>query len=88
MTNKIATNGIYNHLKHNRKHKVAWDDAVYIHQGVQTNICWNEFNSEVQKSLKKLENCGRHFLEMGMYFHLNVVSYFIFLSKKSLLMKI
>ena len=30
--NKIAINGIYNHLKHNRKHKIAWDDAVYIHQ--------------------------------------------------------
>ena len=29
--NKIATNGIYNHLKQNRKHKIAWDDAVYIH---------------------------------------------------------
>ena len=29
--NKIAINGIYNHLKHNRKHKIAWDDAVYIH---------------------------------------------------------
>ena len=28
--NKIATNGIYNHLKQNRKHKIAWDDAVYI----------------------------------------------------------
>ena len=29
MKNKIATNGIYNHLKHNRKHKFAWDNAVY-----------------------------------------------------------
>ena len=29
--NKIATNGIYNHLKHNTKHKIAWDGAVYIH---------------------------------------------------------
>ena len=29
--NKIAINGIYIHLKHNRKHKIAWDDAVYIH---------------------------------------------------------
>ena len=29
--NKIAKNGIYNHLKHNRKHKIAWDDAVHIH---------------------------------------------------------
>ena len=29
--NKIAINGSYNHLKHNRKHKIAWDDAVYIH---------------------------------------------------------
>ena len=29
--NRIAINGIYNHLKHNRKHKIARDDAVYIH---------------------------------------------------------
>ena len=29
--NKIAINGIYNHLKHNRKHKIALDVAVYKH---------------------------------------------------------
>ena len=83
--NKTATNGIYNHLKQNRKHKIAWDDAVYIdrephymrrkikqsiyinaldasekhtkimnlEKGVKTNPCWNEFNSEVRKSLKQ-----------------------------------
>ena len=82
--NKTATNGIYNHLKQNRKHKIAWDDAVYIdrephymrrkikesiyinaldasekhtkimnlEKGVKTNPCWNEFISEVRKSLK------------------------------------
>ena len=27
---KDKINGIYYHLKYNRKHKVAWDDAVYI----------------------------------------------------------
>ena len=83
--NKIAINGIYNHLKHNRKHKIAWDDAVYIdrephymrrkikesiyinaldasekhtkimnlEKELKTNPCWNEFNSEVRKSLKQ-----------------------------------
>ena len=85
MKNKTATNGIYNHLKQNRKHKIAWDDAVYIdrephymrrkikesiyinaldaserhtkimnlEKAVKTNPCWNEFNSEVRKSLKQ-----------------------------------
>jgi len=118
--NKTATNGIYNHLKQNRKHKIAWDDAVYIdrephymrrkikesiyinaldasekhtkimnlEKGVKTNPCWNEFNSEVRKSLKQWEMCGHHFLEMGMYFHLTVVIYYISVSKKSSLMKI
>ena len=27
---RVSTNGIYNHLKHNKKHKIAWDDAVFI----------------------------------------------------------
>ena len=26
----VSTNGIYNHLKHNKKHKIAWDDANFI----------------------------------------------------------
>ena len=30
--NKIATNGIYNHLKHKRKHKIAWDDGCSLHR--------------------------------------------------------
>ena len=30
MKNKVSTNGIYNHLKYNKKHKIAWDDAVFI----------------------------------------------------------
>ena len=28
--NKVATNGIYNHLKQNKKHKIAWEDEVFI----------------------------------------------------------
>ena len=28
--NRVSTNGIYNHLKNNKKHKIAWDDAVFI----------------------------------------------------------
>ena len=53
-----------------------------LKKGVKTNPCWNEFNSEVQKSLKKWEICGRHFLEMGMYFHLTIVIYYIVVEKK------
>jgi len=28
--NRVSTNGIYNHLKNNKKHKIGWDDAVFI----------------------------------------------------------
>ena len=28
--NRVSTNGIYNHLKHNKKHKIDWDGAVFI----------------------------------------------------------
>jgi len=83
--NKVSTNGIYNHLKHNKKHQIDWDGAVFIdreshfmrrkikesiyinaldasdkhtkimnlEKGVYTNPCWNEFNSEVRKILKR-----------------------------------
>ena len=30
MKNRVSTNGIYNHLKHNKEHKIDWDDAVFI----------------------------------------------------------
>ena len=30
MKNKVSTNGIYNHLKHNKKHQIDWDGAVFI----------------------------------------------------------
>ena len=81
----VSTNGIYNHLKHNKKHQIDWDGAVFIdreshfmrrkikesiyinaldasdkhtkimnlEKGVYTNPCWNEFNSEVRKILKR-----------------------------------
>ena len=55
--NKIAINGIYNHLKHNRKHKLPgimqFTYIMNLKKGVKTTLCWNKFNSEVQKSLKK-----------------------------------
>ena len=28
--NRVSMNGIYNHLKNNKKHKIGWDDAVFI----------------------------------------------------------
>ena len=28
--NKVSTNGIYSHLKHNKKHQIDWDGAVFI----------------------------------------------------------
>ena len=28
--NKVSTNGISNHLKHNKKHQIDWDGAVFI----------------------------------------------------------
>ena len=30
LKNKVATNGIYNHLKQNNKHTIAWEGAVFI----------------------------------------------------------
>ena len=83
--NKVSTNGIYNYLKHNKKHQIDWEGAVFIdreshfmrrkikesiyinaldasdkhtkimnlEKGVYTNPCWNEFNSEVRKILKR-----------------------------------
>ena len=30
MKNKVSANGIYNHLKHNKKIQIDWDGAVFI----------------------------------------------------------
>ena len=81
---KNTNNGIYCHLKKNKKHKIAWEQAIFIdrdshymrrkikesiyinaldpsekptkimnlEKGVKIGSCWNEFNSEIRKSLK------------------------------------
>ena len=28
--NKVSTNMMYKHLKHNKKHQIDWDGAVFI----------------------------------------------------------
>ena len=81
---KNTNNGIYCHLKKNKKHKIAWEQAIFVdrdshymrrkikesiyinaldpsekptkimnlEKGVKIGSCWNEFNSEIRKSLR------------------------------------
>ena len=81
---KNTNNGIYCHLKKNKKHKIAWEQAIFVdrdshymrrkikesiyinaldpsekptkimnlEKGFKIGSCWNEFNSEIRKSLK------------------------------------
>ena len=63
MKNKTATNGIYNHLKQNRKHKIAWDDAVYIdwephymRRKIKESIYINALDASDLEKLTKIMN--------------------------------
>ena len=63
---KNTNNGIYCHLKKNKKNKIAWEQAIIVdrdshymrrkimnlEKGVKIGSCWKEFNSEIRKSLK------------------------------------
>ena len=42
--NRASTNGIYNHLKHNKKHKISWVDAVFI-------VTWSSTVSKTRVSM-------------------------------------